>query len=426
MRRLPHLPLALFLLIPCSGWAQDSANVYGPADAEGYQLLDRVEIVANTDSVTRLRLQRIIKRNLALAEVTTEEEFQVVQTQTIRQQVQHLLMRQAGEDLGFDPEVVQHRARELYRDRVDRTGGVSDMLAQLRAEDSTQVEEQEEIEGELYTSTWRRAVLGQDAGPGGRPAADRFVRPGTKRRVWERMRKTGDKIELLREVGAQPASYELQILLLAGQMFAGGVREARDKALEFHQALEEGVIDWEQAIAEGALRNRGLTGPLDREMIARGLDPGDGSLLQFVLEGDTEALSAVLPYPLANPATGEIQIQGFAIYRLLGSQPAQVPGFTEPGVQKELTANLQWARDNERFMIALNELEASAYVWYPGIEEEREAQKAQIAEQERAILETREENAEREKARKAAEEEKEPPAEEPPAEEEPPPTGEGT
>lgn len=398
----PLLPCALVLTLALGlAPVQDASS---PADDEddGFRYLDWIHIVVNTDSITFRRLSRAIDENLTRFEVTTEEENLAVRQKTLQEEVQHLLMRQAGEDLGIDPRVIEGWARDIYRDRVERSGGVGEMLATLRKEDSTSVSQRKEIEGQLYLGQWRKRQLGLGGGPGERPSIDRFIRPGTRRRVWERMRKTGDQIELLEDAGAVPATHELQILLLLPESSGGDLDQALDKAQEIRRLLDEGGVEWEEAIRRlGQWENRGLLGALTREQILQRFDPGDGFLLGFAREAEIGAFSPVLPLRMRNTFTGQAVTRGFAIYMLLSRAPAKVPGFTEPGVQKELDQNLQNELDNERFLRSIAELRASAYIWYPGIEEQREQLEERRAEQERETLEKRAENAKPKNAEKA-------------------------
>jgi len=398
----PLLPCALVLTLAAGLAPVQEGSSPAVDEDDGFRSLDGIYIVVNTDSITLQRLNRAIDENLTRREVTTEEEIRAVQQLTLNDEVQHLLMRQAGEDLGIDPKAIEGWAREIYRDRVERSGGVGEMLATLRKEESTSVSQRREIEGELYLGQWRRRQLGLGQGPEERPSIDRFIRPGTRRRVWERMCKTGDGIELLEDVGAVPATYELQILLLLPETSGGDLEQASAKAVEVRQLLEESEGDWDEAIQRlGQWENRGLLGALTRRQILQVLDPGNGSLISFAAEAEIGAFTQVLPYRQRNSLTGQAITRGFAIYRLLSRTPAKVPGFTEPGVQKELTQNLQNEHDNERFRRSIEELRGSAYVWYPGIEKDIEQLEERRARRERETLEKREENAKREKAEKA-------------------------
>jgi hypothetical protein len=395
--------LAALLLAPGLRAQENPSPTTSPEGQEEWIPLDGVAVIVNTDSLTGLNLERHIARRLSRQEVSTEaEKLQLVQ-QTVDDRIKLLLMRQAGEDLGYDPAMVQARAREIYDEEVEKQGGVSAIGQNSRAGQPSPIERREEIEAELYTSTWRGKIVGRDSGPGGRPLEDRFVRPGTLRRLFRRMEKTGHSIEFLAELGARPPHYELQILFIPGQEF-GSLDRARDKALEVRQALGEGTIEWDEALDTlGFLAGRGLTGPLTQRDINYSLDPGNGALLGFVLEGQVGEFSSVLPHPDRNQATGEVRIDGFAIYRLLARQAAEVPGFTASGVQKELGRRVQNQRDGERYEKGLEELKKRAYVWSRGTEAGDRARQAEEEENERRVLEAREKNAEEQRARKAKE-----------------------
>ena len=220
------------------------------------------------------------------------------------------------------------------------------------------------------------------------------MRPGVVARQYRHIRRTGIGIQPLSRVGASPALYELQALLLDPTVY-GSMEAAGRAAQEARAALVEGVADWDKLIDTiGALPNRGLTGPQAIENLRFGLDPGDNRLVQFIMEGRQDVYSEVMPYPRVNPVTGERQVEAFAIYRLLGREPAKLPAYGAPGIQTTLRRVLEGQADDARLDSALNHLKSSAYIWYLGIEADDAARAERQAEFERKVLEDRERNAE--------------------------------
>ena len=226
------------------------------------------------------------------------------------------------------------------------------------------------------------------------------------------MRKTGLDIEYLGKRGAKPASYELQIMLLAGRDY-GSLAKARDKALEVRAALEKGLGDWDDYIDTlGILEDRGLTPAWPIDAIRQRLDPGDNSLVQYVIEAEVESYSLVLPYALPTP-TGQPQVIGFMIAKLLAREAAVMPAFDAPGVQHDLGTLLQRRGDTLRVEDALSELKRSAYVWYPGIEQQKRDFEQSLEEREREIEAARQRNAEAQTTPEADEAKPESPPTEP-------------
>ncbi len=394
MRYTPRLLCLALLFITPAAIAQEQV---GPPIApsqlpQGWVPLDGVAIVVNSDTITRRAIERFIEGAMAEAKVTTRQEYMALVQEAQRSQVENLLMKQAGEDLGFPPEMVEAHVRGRLEDQRDEAGGTFEMARKLREDETTATEIREELTQETLEMEWRRKIAGF-AAPGARTSEDRFSRPGSLAQRYRRIQRTGRDVDPLFRFGAKPATYELQLLLLLGQTY-GSMEEARKVAQQAKAALESGEAEWDDLIANiGNFENQGLTGARRIEELQFGLDPGDGSLVQFIMEGNLESYSQVLPFPRVNPATGERQIAGFAIYRLLGRQDAVLPPYTQPGIQKELARVMGYQGDEQRVQLALEDLERTAYIWYPGIEEQQAEFERRIEERKQAIEEARRRNA---------------------------------
>jgi hypothetical protein len=381
--------------------------------------MDGVAVVVNSDPITERGLQRRVNQRMSEVKISTIEEYRSLQLRTVLDQVDTLLMRQAGEDLGFPKEAVEAHIQDQIHERKEEVGGIHDLSQTLRADDQTQEALSESLETELYEVSFKRRILGY-ASPEERTAEDRFVRPGMLARQYRHIQRTGMGIgPLLTRAGASPALYELQILLFDPSQY-GSMEAARETANQAHKALVSGQAEWDRLIdTVGALPDRGLLGPRTVEDLHLRFDPGDNRLVQFIMEGREDVYSSVMPFPRVNPANGERLVAAFAIYRLLGREAATVPKFGAPGIQKALRRVLEAEADNARLKTALNELKINAYVWYMGIEEEQAALEARQAERERKVIEERKRNAEllrRARARESTKETVEDPAQ---------PSGEG-
>jgi len=387
-------PLALALLL--SGAApQDTAA--GPP-APGYPIdrwvpLDGVAIVVNSDPVTQRALERVLVERMAEEKVSTFEEQQMLIDQAVQDQVEALLIRQAGEDLGFAQEVVDAHISSQIEDRKEESGGIHDMANQLRQDAQTREQLSEDLERDLYEVSFKRRVMGY-GGAQERSAEDRYVRPGVIGRQYRHIRRTGLAVDALFPVGATAATYELQILLLTPESY-GSLEAAQRGAITAREALTRGVAEWEDLLSTiGGLPDMGRVTPLRIEDIRLNFDPGNNSLVQFVMEGRQDMLSPVLPFPRVNPVTGERRTVAYALYKLVNRQAAQIPSYRDAGVQKYLRRFLEIQADEERMDAALEVLMSSAYIWHTGSEEKQAALDARQAELEREIEEARRRNAE--------------------------------
>lgn len=391
-----HTTLAL-LLLTLLATAQGGPEA---PDLTKWTQLDQVMIAVNTDALTMNAIHRKVAQRMSELEISTEEDFIRLRDQVVQEEVRDILEHQAGQDMGFDPARVEAITRQMYQDEIREMGGISKMGDQLTIEGQTGREKQEGITSELYVQSWKNSVTGRDAGPAGRPYVDRFVRPSRVSQIYKRMAKTGANIEFLEDLGAKPALYELQALLLSARDFTT-LEKAEKRAIEARQALGLGAADWDELIDQiGAYPDRGVVGPLPLLTIQGALDPGNGALVEFVLEQVENAYTGVMPFAPPDRVTGRRTVQGFVIYRFLGFEPAVLPGFNDPGVQKILTRGIQWETDQRLIAEALIELEKKAYVWFTGIEERKQQIEEARAEEERKALEARERNAEAERAKK--------------------------
>jgi hypothetical protein len=411
MRTAPRC--SFLTLLALLGVATPAAALYQDPGAPppGFPLerwfnLDGVAIVVNSDPITQRALERYLQKRAAERKITTEAERQYLIFDAQMKQVEALLMRQAGEDLGFQKEAVEAHIASQIDDKKQEAGGIHELSQRLRQDATTQKKISEDLETELYENSFKRRVLGV-GGPQERSSEDRYIRPGVLARQYRHIRRTGLDIRPLVSVGASPALYELQVLLLAPESY-GSLQAAQQAAQQAHAALVAGTADWDDLIDTiGVHADRGLVGALPIEDLRFGLDPGDNSLVQFVMEGRQDVYSPVLPFPQPNTATGERRVAAFAIYRLVGRQPAKLPDFGAVGVQKILGRSLEIQADAARLDAALAELMRSAYIWYQGIEEEQAAQEAKQAELEAEVEELRQRNARllreaREKARESS------------------------
>lgn len=408
-----HLPALLLLATPALG-NQQPAPQDGPAPAPdeasaedpgpspqitsieqlyGRWLdLDGVAIVVNSDIITQTSIDRKFQQRLTEEKVTTNDEARMLRTQTSLDEVKLLLMRQAGEDLGLSEEAIESNVIGSMRDEKDQAGGSYEMARKHREDNTTATEAREDRVTEIYEQSWKRRIAGY-GGAAERSPEDRYIRPGTLTQRYLRINRTGRDIRYLQRAGASAATYEVQCLLLTGDAFES-MELAAKKSVSILKALRTGDTDWDEMIDSlGALPNRGLSGPRTIEFIQGVLDPGDNSLLQFVMDGRQNVYSEVIGYPVVHPTTGERRLVGFAIYKLVARTAAELPPFSNPEVQTDLRRWIEFEGDQVRWDDAVSELQSLAYVWYPGIEKEKEALAVRRQEREVAIQKARDENA---------------------------------
>ncbi|MCB9916352.1 MAG: hypothetical protein H6828_14585 [Planctomycetes bacterium] len=383
-------PLPLVGLLALAPLAAAQGDTPTPARDGGWHLVDRVELVVNTDCLTLKALDRKVNASPEMtATPTSDAQLDQLRTKIALEEVDERLRRQAGEDLGFEEALVKARANEMLQTELDESGGLFQASRQLSTDGETVVERREEKEGELYSMSWRASVTGYDAGPGGRPVYDRFARPGQLRQRYKRMRSTGLELQaVLARQGAKEATYSIEVLAIDPRQ-TGGFEGAHERAVLLRQELLAGQRDWQETLDEyGALDNPGGADIGRRDLLSI-WDPGDGSLAAFCESAQPGDLSPVLLFAPSD-VRGQRPARALQIVRFEGRTDPVLPSFDAPGVQRSLTYYLQNLGDTKREDLALDELRRRAYIWYPGIDQVRSQRAAEAEQREREAREQRE------------------------------------
>lgn len=376
----------LFVLLAAAAPPQEA-----PPAAE-WPTLNRPEVAVNEDLLTRRRIERQLKKAGEEQAVSTREEKLRLQVEIVQTAVEELVLRQAGEDLGQPKEAVDRFLDNVWEEQMERSGGLHEFSLKLAADDESSIEQREELEGDVYRWTYTRVITGNEPGKDGRLIADRFVRPGERRRLYDSMERTGLGLGM---IGGKPPTFVLQQLLLVVEEGGPSVADLRRQADELRQRAVAGEDFHTLVNTYGAQKGpNSISSDVTADTLAR----HGPELAAF---GEKAVVGAISPVgPVRDPLRG--RIQGWRILRVLESRPKEVPAFDDLDVQRRLELVAQRQLDDRRRSTALEDLLRSAYVWSPDLERakaEREAaERAQAAE---------------EAAEKAAEEAVEPEAEKP-------------
>lgn len=346
--------LALLLALPRAGQEVPSG---------GWRTLNRPEVAVNEDLLTTRRIDRQLARARQMQPVSTPEEELRLKAEIVRGAVEELALRQAGEDLGQPKEAVERVLDNVWKNQIERSGGIHQYSLKLAEEEEGSLEKRQELQGELYTWTYTRMITGQEPGKGGRVIADRYVRPGERRRLYDGMARSGQG---LGQIGGRSSTFVLQqLLLLRGR--DGDLVALRRQAEELRKRSLEGEDFYALVNAHGAQKGaESLTGEVSADALAR-LGPELAEFAQSAKVGDISPVN-----PVRNFARG--RIEGWRVVRVLEARPGTVPAFDDLEVQRRLELVHQRRLDEFRRAQALERLLGSAFVWSPALERaEREA-----------------------------------------------------
>ncbi len=137
-----------------------------------WSTLNRLELAVNDDAFTRARLRAGRPGNQASPEQMKQE---------LERLTGDMLMAQAGQDLGFEPDMIQAMVQGELDRRQEVAGTAARLSDELATKRWTSTSYVEDAKSYIYRTLFVRSVTGRDAGPLGRAYVDRYVRPG---RLW--------------------------------------------------------------------------------------------------------------------------------------------------------------------------------------------------------------------------------------------------
>jgi len=313
--------------------------------------MNGVEVVVNEDVIALERMNRLLRREMRARGITTEGERDQLKSAIYLEFVRDLVTRQGGEDLGLDRKMVDRIVADWWKRRTEQEGGIRDMNEWLKERGVTATEQREEYADLVYRQQWQRVITGEDAGPGGRPVVDAYVRPSERLRRYESICRGARHLD---EIGGEAPRYVLQELLIPTSN--GAAVEAARATIEdlVRQVREEGE-DFPTLVAEfGQRAGEGLSGRIPITEVDRRYGRELALFVERAAQGD---LSPVLPIQR------EGQVAAWRVVRVNEIVPAQVPGFADPEVQERVWKLERRLRQQRLLDQALTERLRASYVW---------------------------------------------------------------
>lgn len=169
-------------------WILAFAAVAPIQDAPDELSINGVEIIVNDHSVTYLELQQHIVFARQSMEAPTTVELDELVRRIPNDVRDRLLQIQAGEDIGFDPDLLSRVIEDEFEREKEQRGGVGPMAEHLAKRGFTSSRYRDYLRGEIVSGLWKRTVVGLEAGGLGRVTTDRYVRPGQLSMLRDRFR----------------------------------------------------------------------------------------------------------------------------------------------------------------------------------------------------------------------------------------------
>lgn len=331
-----------------------------PGQRPPENLLDRIEIIVNDDVIRYREIGREAQRTASGREITTSQDVAMLYSEVTSKLVENMLRRQAGQDLGLDPKLIQLQVQGHTDRFIESAGSVLEASEILKRADLDSAEATEMWEGQLYNLVWEESVTGRGPGASGRQVRDRYVRPG---QIAARYREYVNPVPWLprrnpEEIGGEDARYVLQEFIASGLSI--GMEDAFAICKEAHQAALDGV-EFEELHARysGGVRTPGAPAPWDEQShsVMRIADAYPDMAGWIENRAEPDSISPIFPIVFQG------QPAGYRFVRYVRTVPAELPALNDPGTQDRIRKLLLKETDDLRINESLNGLFEKAYVW---------------------------------------------------------------
>lgn len=306
---------------------------------------DGVALTVNQSVLTRRGLGRDMLRWRRDNPDAGEAQVRAAEAELLRARVNELVRVQAGEDMGLPEEAVQVRVRDAM-DRIQkRQNGWVGMSRFLQSRDMTTAEIKVALRGQMLGELWEDSVTGKGPAQGQRVVADRHVRPGRLKLLYDRALETEEGLALL---GGAPERIKLQQIVLDPAR-AGGVEAARKLGEELAAKIASGA-DFGALVAEHSATpsNQGV-GEYETARLSR-VEPTLAPFVAAAKPGETSA-------PIAGPR-GVVRI-----VKLLERFERRAPVFEALQTQATLRAREEERLDGQRLASAYKTRMEGSWIW---------------------------------------------------------------
>lgn len=351
---------------PAQSQTRDDAGAQGelPTGAAfdlAHQYLDWMMGIAGNEVVLFSDLSTVIFRDDELRKLADNPDPRVQRDlyyEALRRRIETLLKVQAGNDLGYDPELVTFLTDRNFELRIEAMGGHRQTSKMFKDQQVTPEQFKLQIRDSLLQRSWEESVTGKAPAGIGRPIVDRFVRPGWIKSAYVNFQVSGSEPERAL-IGMHRERVILQVLMLdeldypdTEQLGAGLRKQYEDGERNFTSIV--------RTFGSGKSRERdGFSAPSEVQtlrQVGRTLH-GTDDLGELARSGKVGQVVG----PLLRERGED---RAWYLYRLEERMPATQAGeFLDLGLQQEVTSHLQAAMDRLRGDRAFQAVLADSYIW---------------------------------------------------------------
>ncbi len=336
------------LLLVLSSFLPQDAVKDAPVAVRPWQTVDRIVMVVNQDIITSSRLERDMKQITKTRKLTSDTEIRAAETQILTDRVKERLRVQAGANLGVDEKMIDARVADSLERMRERENGMVGLAKFLGSRDISGPDVKRLLRDDIYEQIWQDGLTGEAPGPLGRVTADRYVRPGALRLLFDAAIENPADMKAL---GGSVGQVQFQQVVIDAAE-SGGIDAARALARAIAARIEAGEDMAAIARANGASANAdGITDVEEARL--RELFP---EIAEFTAKATPNQISP----PIESVSRGKTFVR---IVRFLERKAAVVPDFASAVVQETLRKGAQRRLEVHRLESAYGPMLRASYVW---------------------------------------------------------------
>lgn len=326
---------------------QDAKND-APVPARPWRPVDRIEMVVNQDIITASRLERDLNRFKREQKLTSDTEIRAAKTQILTDRVKERLRIQAGANLGVDEKLIDARVVDALERLRERENGTVGLAKFLDSKEISGPDVKRLLRDDIYEQVWQDGQTGKAPGPLGRVAADRYIRPGALRLLFDAsIERPAD----MKALGGSVGRVQFQQVILDPET-SGGLEATRALARALAARIEAGEDMAEIARANGAGPN--ADGVTDVE------EAGLRELFPEISAFTSTATPNQISSPIESVSRGKLLVR---IVRFIDREAAVVPDFADATVQETLRKAAERRLEVLRLESAYGPMLRASYVW---------------------------------------------------------------
>lgn len=326
-----------------------------------HQYVDWMMGIAGNDAVLYSDLSIVVFMNDQLRERANDPAPEVqreIYFEALRLRLETLLKVQAGNDLGYDPELVEFLTDRNFELSIQGMGGHRLASETFQAQSVTPEQYRQQIEDRLLESSWSESVTGKAPAGIGRPIVDRYVRPGWVHSTYVNFEGSGSRQERAL-IGMHGERVVLQVLVLD----EGDYPDTERLGAGLRKQYEDGERDFTSIVrtfGSGKSRERdGLLAPVEVQslrQVGRARHATD-ALWELARSGKVGQVVG----PLLRE---EDEARAWYLYRVEERLPATEPdAFLDRETQHRVVDYLQLKMDTLREERAFQAVLGDSYIW---------------------------------------------------------------